>query len=273
MSGYKPISSYSDSELTMYQCGAEECSPGHSYGPAVRDHFLIHYISRGRGRFYVGDREFSLGAGQGFLICPGVITFYRADMDDPWQYAWVGFHGLKAESYLKAAGLTLETPIFACERDEDLKDCLGRILGTRQAAPGGDVRITGLLHIFISHLIEASGRETDESKDKKELYVEKALQFIRTNYSQTVKVSDIARYVGLDRSYLGSVFRERMSCSLQDYIIRFRVERACELMSAGGLSIGDVSRSVGYDDQLQFSRRFKKIKGLSPREYRQFRKR
>ncbi|MGE5613279.1 MAG: AraC family ligand binding domain-containing protein, partial [Bacillota bacterium] len=61
-------------DLNMYQCGTQECKPGHSYGPAVRDHFLIHYIHSGKGKFCVNGREYNLEGGQGFLICPDVVT-------------------------------------------------------------------------------------------------------------------------------------------------------------------------------------------------------
>ena len=55
----------------------------------------------------------------------------------------------------------------------------------------------------------------------------------------------------------------------QQYIISFRVNKACELMKNFKLSICDISRSVGYDDSLAFSKIFKKQKGMSPKKYRE----
>jgi mannose-6-phosphate isomerase-like protein (cupin superfamily) len=68
-----------NSDLNMYHCGTEDCAPGHDYGPAVKDHYLIHYILDGKGTFHVGEKIYQLGKGQGFLICPNVITYYQAD--------------------------------------------------------------------------------------------------------------------------------------------------------------------------------------------------
>jgi YesN/AraC family two-component response regulator len=88
------------------------------------------------------------------------------------------------------------------------------------------------------------------------------------NYSRKMTISELARSIGLDRSYLGSIFKEQLSTSLQNYLKNYRMDKACELMKNETLSIGDISRSVGYDDPLLFSKLFRKCKGVSPREYR-----
>lgn len=64
---------------------------GHSFGPAVREYFLLHYVVRGKGIFRRGKREYTLQAGEIFVIRPGEVTYYEADMRDPWEYMWAGF--------------------------------------------------------------------------------------------------------------------------------------------------------------------------------------
>jgi AraC-like DNA-binding protein len=59
-----------------------------------------------------------------------------------------------------------------------------------------------------------------------------------------------------------------MNISPQNFLINYRVERAVDLMQNPELTIGDISRSVGYEDPFQFSKIFKKIKGVSPSEFR-----
>lgn len=72
-------------------CGVEACAPGHSFGPAVREYFLLHYVVRGKGIFRRGKREYTLQAGEIFVIRPGEVTYYEADMRAPWEYMWAGF--------------------------------------------------------------------------------------------------------------------------------------------------------------------------------------
>lgn len=91
--------------LSLHQCGHEDCAKGHRFGPAVRDHYLLHCIFRGEGRFEAAGRSYSLRAGQGFLIVPGQVTVYAASETSPWLYHWVGFSGGEAPSVLAACGL------------------------------------------------------------------------------------------------------------------------------------------------------------------------
>jgi AraC-like DNA-binding protein len=257
-------------DLNMYQCGTQECEPGHLFGPAVRDHYLIHYIFSGKGKFCVGDRIYHLQRNQGFLICPDAVTYYQADMKDPWSYSWVGFHGIKAAAYLMNAGLTMETPIFTCENDEYIGSCFSQMITAKNLQKGREIRLLGLLYLFLSQLMEQNGKESfsEHPEGRKENYIKKAIEYIGMNYSRRMSIAEIAQYIGLDRSYLGSIFRERLDTSLQDFLINYRIDKACELMMNESLSIGNISRSVGYEDPLLFSKIFRKLKYKSPREFR-----
>lgn len=97
----------------LYQCGFQHCAPLHSFGPAIRDHYLIHCVLSGKGTFQVGERKFPLSAGQGFLIHPDISTTYTADATDPWYYCWVGFGGDGCAAIMSQCGLSLEQPILS----------------------------------------------------------------------------------------------------------------------------------------------------------------
>lgn len=108
----------------------------------------------------------------------------------------------------------------------------------------------------------------DKKENRKEVYVTKVIDFIEMNYSNKFSIADIANFIGLDRSCLCSIFKEKSHLSIQQYLILFRMNKAAVLLRNKELAIGDVARSVGYDDPLLFSKIFKKTKGVSPREYR-----
>jgi AraC-like DNA-binding protein len=78
----------------------------------------------------------------------------------------------------------------------------------------------------------------------------------------------MAKSVGLNKNYFSTFFKENIGMTPQQYIIKYRINKACELMENKGLTIGDISRSVGYEDTLGFSKIFKKEKGMSPKKYR-----
>ncbi|AUS96822.1 AraC family transcriptional regulator [Clostridium thermosuccinogenes] len=270
MIDFIPVKKLDHKDLYVYQCGSQFCEPGHSYGPAVRDHYLIHYIHSGKGIFQVDDKTYHLKKGNGFLICPDIITYYEADLQDPWHYSWIGFHGLEAERYLKLSNLSMDNPIFMYDKDDSVDSIFKQMHSTINQEKCREIKLLGLLWLFLSHLVEISPLDYPENEyeDRQKIYVRKAIEFIESNYSHHINISAMSRYIGLDRSYLNSVFKMQTKKTLKQYLIEFRIKKACELMYNDTLSIGDISRSVGYEDPLLFSKIFKKIKGQSPREYR-----
>ncbi|WP_260845732.1 helix-turn-helix transcriptional regulator [Paenibacillus sp. Y412MC10] len=122
---------------------------------------------------------------------------------------------------------------------------------------------------MLSLLVE-SGPETPtlQRESRAEIYVEQVIDFIEMNFSQKITIEDIAHLIGLNRSYLCSLFKQQMNISIQDYLIRYRMDMAAKMLGSTDLSIGDIARSVGYADPLLFSKMFKKVKGASPKHYR-----
>ena len=84
-----------------------------------------------------------------------------------------------------------------------------------------------------------------------------------------ITVEDMAQRLNLDRSYFGKVFKETMGIAPQEFLIRYRMSRAAELLKTSDITIKDISIQVGYPNQLHFSRAFKNVYGISPRAYRQ----
>jgi AraC-like DNA-binding protein len=259
------------SDLKVYQYGYEECAPNHSYGPANRDHFLLHFISSGKGTFRSKNKSYALSAGQGFLICPGIVTSYSADENEPWTYSWIGFSGTNAEYYLSRAGLSSENPVFSYENTEEFHKIFAELLLLDRNKISDQVRMIGYIYMLLALMMENSSTLALEGKaffSSKEEYVKNAVLYLQTNFSRKVTVQETADYLGLNRSYLGVIFKEITGLTPQEFLVDFRIDKAKKLLLDKSMSIGDVSRSVGYDDPLTFSKLFKKKVGISLNSYR-----
>ncbi len=98
-------------ELYLAYCGREICEAGHTYGPAVRQEYLLHYVISGKGTFTADGKTTELGAHDAFLIMPEETTVYRADAKEPWSYVWAGF--LTASGRMNAWNM----PVFLLSRE------------------------------------------------------------------------------------------------------------------------------------------------------------
>ena len=263
---YLEITNKYDSNLIIYQCGYENCRPRHSYGPAVRDHYLIHFVVDGCGKFYIDDKIYEIKKNQGFLICPDDVTYYEADENTPWNYIWVGFNGIKAPQYIGQIGLSKYNPVINTEKPEVIAGYMKQIFESTKLNNGREIGMLGYLYLFLSSLIEEA--DVKETTNYKQEYVQKAIEYIEMNYSRSLTIKSIAEHVGLNRSYFSNLFKGLLNISPENFLIQYRVNKACELLNQhGNLRIADISRSVGYEDQLTFSKTFKKVKGVSPSEY------
>ncbi len=257
-------------DLGLYQFGSEECDPGHSFGPATRNHFLFHYIISGRGVFYSRnshdtDDIYELHGGQGFLISPGQITTYIADEKNPWSYIWVEFDGLIAKESLTLAGFSVDTPIFN-SRDEDtslkMYQEMKYLVDNNEETP---FNLIGHLYLFLDYMAKSSvGTLSAKKNTMQDYYIKEAITFIEQNYNKDISIEDIADVCGINRCYFGRIFKEHLGKTPQEFLINYRMEKACKMLMLTSKSIEEIGKEIGYESQFHFSRAFKSVYGMSP---------
>lgn len=255
-------------ELSFLFCGRRNCHPGEEAGPAVREHYLMHYCLAGRGVYRAQGMSYEIGPGEGFLILPGELSSYQADSQEPWSHIWVGFTGTKAADYLKCCGLDQEHRTYQCAQPERLEACVKTMIDFDTAGAGNELLLLGELYTFLGWVAQSAQSSTRRSRETGAEYVEMAAEYIRNHFQEDLTVAKLARYVGLNRSYLTTVFQNTVNMSPQQYLMRFRMERAAQMLQEGKLTVGEIARSCGYPDPLTFSKAFKRTLGVTPSQYR-----
>ncbi len=253
--------------LRVCNSGMEECDPGYQWGPGVKPNYIIHHIIKGCGSYTVGGKTHALTAGDTFLIFPGEEISYRADDADPWEYCWVGFSGMGAAELLAHTDLSHKTPVLHTDFGDKLSRIIIKICDSHGEGHAQKVYMAGHLHIMFGMLTERSQLH-HAVKPTAEEYVSQAEEYIADNYSRPITVEDIARHVNISRSQLFRVFREKHAQGPKEYLTALRISRACEMLENTSLSVVSVANSVGFTDHLYFSTVFKKLKGVSPSDYR-----
>ena len=261
-------------DLSLFQCGREQCSPAHSFGPAARNHYLFHYVISGTGKLFAYDKngetkEYSIKSMQGFMIFPDQITMYVADKDLPWEYVWVEFDGLRAKAVVETAGFSLDQPIYKARSKELREEMMKEMNYIAENGISSPFHLIGHLYLFIDHLTRSTeGVKVHHSSKLRDFYIHEAIEFVEHNFQNDISVEDIADVCGLNRSYFGKIFKEALGKSPQEFLLNYRMVKAAELLKLTKLSVGDISSAVGYGNQLHFSRAFKSIYGVSPKKWR-----
>lgn len=252
--------------LSVYYCGFEQCSPSHFWGPALRDHYLIHFIAEGAGKFTCRSKTYYLSEGDGFFVEPGEMAFYQADNENPWKYYWVGFSGIDASRLIGAAGISSSSPIFKCDNIPETISLFKSIYNSKGNNLHNELSMTAGLYDLFAKLIKNSNMP-DGRKQQNRNYVEMAIKFVEHNFSRPISVTDIADNAGISRSHLYRLFVQQIGMTPNEYLVKYRIDIACKLLSENRINISEAACSSGFSDPLYFSRVFKKIKKVTPTEY------
>ncbi len=112
-------------------------------------------------------------------------------------------------------------------------------------------------------------QEKEEDSGKiPNLFVQKAADYIKLNYSEKISIKEIADQLYLSPNYLSELFKKHTGKTFSEYLTEYRLEKACQLLDHAEYRVGDVSGMVGIHDGRYFSNMFKKKYGMTPTEYR-----
>ena len=255
-------------DLQLRHIGYENCVPGHSYGPAVRSVYLMHIILRGKGTFMANQQSWHLGEGDGFLILPEMQTFYKADERDPWTYFWVAFLGTGAEDVIHDLGLARDSLVFHSSRPSVLLDVVGEMFENRDMTRAKQYMNRSLLYRFFSMLLDDVEVKIGSHTQRNRI-VSEAVRYIENSYGDpSIRVTEIAKTVNVERGYLYTLFMKNLGLSPQEYLLKFRLTKATDLLNHTELSIDKIALECGYQDPATFSKAFRKMFGIPPGRFR-----
>lgn len=197
------------------------------------------------------------------------MTFYQADAQQPWTYLWIGFQGTRADQLMREIGLSYRVPTFSSGCGAELQQIVEQILQSDRADIEQQLFVQAQMYTFFSHIAHSVFIQNGGFQmDKQNYYVQAAVEYIQTNYARSIKVHDIAEYVGVSRSYLTTLFQSILHTSPNAYLTNFRLSRAKEQLTLTNFPIGIVADMCGYQDSLVFSKAFKQRVGMTPSQYR-----
>ncbi|MBO4242657.1 MAG: helix-turn-helix domain-containing protein [Clostridiales bacterium] len=163
---------------------------------------------------------------------------------------------LLSGSYKKSIGNIMERIVDEKNGDEISKDLMMRILTV-------ELMVT---------LSRAMKREWEESlrvrNGKARELVLIARDYIDANYDRGITVANAASYVYLSQGYFTRAFREEFGMSPMSYLMKKRIDKACELLENNEIKVSGIALQAGFSSPQRFNVAFRKQKGMTPMEYR-----
>ena len=227
--------------------GYEHCAPAKCFGPAVRKYTLIHFVVSGEGKVVKQNGEYTVRAGEAFLILPHEVVTYTADRQCPWYYQWIAFDGALSERFAELPTVIPFPMGFMKKVFEAAKSELP------------EYRVAALLFSLYAELFAEKKTRND--------YVGQVKDMIHALYMQPLRVEQIAENLNLDRRYLSRIFKQRTEQTVQEYLVATRIEESMRLLKQG-MTVQEAANLCGYEDPFNFSKSFKKRVGVSPQQWK-----
>ena len=246
-----------------------------TYRPRGRVDFQIIYIAAGCGHFHFDtvDNETIVPAGNIVIFRPKELQKYEYYGEDKTEVYWIHFTGSDVKNILRKYGFPDNERIFPVGTSMEYERIFKRIIIELQRCQDN---YEEMLTLLLRHLLIIFQRELTREPVLKNEYLDHemdtAVTYFNENYNRDINIEEYATSKGMSVSWFIRSFKKFTGSTPMQFIVALRVNNAQVLLETTNYSINEISKIVGYDNQLYFSRLFHKLKGFSPREYRKTRK-
>lgn len=224
---------------------------------------LVHCIA-GSGTVGIDDQIYTLSANQVICLPPNAAHFYGASQNDPWSILWCHFSAGGAYATMVARPtreiLSSGRQQLVKKRWTEFFDLCSKTYQFENA-----VCASNLLRLLLSEIYLLPDQQSPNMENAR---LEIAIRHIKHHLSERKTLCQLADDLGTSRSALSELFHRAYQTGPIEYMIQLRIDKACELLRFSTLRIYEVATELGYSDPLYFSRQFKQIVGVSPKQYR-----
>jgi len=255
----------SKNSLYIKSVGRSAYAAGDGWGPGIRSHYLLCYVVKGRATYFLDDKRFDLETGDSFLIPPHRLICIQAHPQYAWEYIKVGFAGDSVDGFIRRTGL-YEEPVCRCGSGVDVQGYMEAMERSYGVKPWQRLAAVGHLCGLLSELVRRAWPEKEKLEANWDC-ARLAAEYIIDHYEEPITVEGLADYTAFIHSSLYRKFIKRYGISPKRFLVEFRVQKACCLLRYSNCSVQEIALSVGFEDPFYFSRAFKEIMGVSPRQY------
>lgn len=237
--------------------------------PRGRVDYQLLYIAAGKAHFYFDGKEQIITAGHMVLYRPKEPQKYDYYGEDQTEVYWVHFTGSDVKNILRSYGLTDDKRVFYCGSGLDYQNLFRTMINELQMCKE---KYSEMLEMYLKQvfiMLEryfANAARTEPIRVIEE--IDKATKYFNEHYNEDINIEEYTQKNYVSISWFIRAFKQCTGSTPMQYILSKRISNAETLLLDHSYNITEIAQIVGYDNPLYFSRIFKKIKGLSPSEYR-----
>lgn len=240
-----------------------------TWRPKGRLDYQLLYIVSGKGHFYFHGEDRVVYAGRMVLIQPRQEQHYEYFGEDKPEVYWVHFTGSDVKNILRSYNIPMDDPIFYSGASSTYSYLFKEMIHELQNCKTG---YEDLLAMYLRQIFLLVQRTRQEERPTVSTYIQEEMEFARRyfneHYNEPISIQEYAESRNMSVCYFQRNFKQIVKHTPMQYLLTIRVNNAASLLETTDYSMAEIAAIVGYEDPLYFSRLFRKIKGVSPRDYR-----
>jgi AraC family transcriptional regulator, arabinose operon regulatory protein len=237
--------------------------------------FILFYCYEGEGWFEIAGIKQIVKSNHFFILPMNVSHSYGSSTHNPWTIYWIHFNGEKAAFFAKDFNKPKEILPDKNSRIEERLRLFEEMFSTlRNGYSITNLQYTTSLFLYFLgsfkflNSFHLANRETHKNHD----IVADSIHYMHENISKQLSLKELVTYVGLSPTHFNSLFKEKTGTSPLNYFKQLKIQHACHLLDCTDYKINQISKMIGYDDPMYFSKIFAKIMGVTSTTYRNIKK-
>jgi AraC family transcriptional regulator, arabinose operon regulatory protein len=228
-------------------------------------YILIHCV-KGKGWYSMGNKQYPVNPNDYFILPANTAHKYGADINDPWSIYWVHFTGEFAKFYFDLLTKTKKSGPISAIVNTSRQLLFYDIIQHLELMDNTDniIYSNSCLYAFLSSFQTSEMKISVNEND----IVQQCITYMKENLDKNLRLHDFSSQLNLSASHLSAIFRKRMKYSPIHLFTSFKVQKACQMLMDSAHNVKTVAYSLGYDDQYHFSRVFKNVMGVSPKNFK-----
>lgn len=259
------------------------CSLG--YYPNAEGHYtyrkkglpenFLFYCVDGCGWYKIGDKKYSVSTNEFFILPSNVEHAYGCNEDNPWTIYWIHFGGDMLSFFNEMQVVKDHFKPSYIKSNSEIFSLFSKIYKTLEKGYSTDNLIFAnmCLSHFITLFIYNSKHTADSIPSTEKIdCVDGSITYMQQHIDGNISLNELSKTNNYSTSRFSNLFKQKTGYAPIDYFIQMKMQKACQQLDFSDKSIKDVAYTLGFDDPYYFSRRFRKIIGLSPSKYRAIKK-
>ena len=251
-------------DIKLEKCSIREYDPSQTDNILTGKSFVFLIIKDGKGTVTYTDKRTTTTKGNGVLIKQNETVKLRADSIEPFTVIQIHITGKSVPSILSLIEKRESNTVLNFGANSKVLDTAYDLITECSKTYRTDYGILLCLYDFINSIDE---QYMEKKIPTKNVYMTRAVEYIKQNYNKNISVENIANLLGIERSYLSRLFKTYKNKSTQNYIIDYRMHKAKRMFEEEDMNVSQVCAAVGYTNIYCFSRIFKSRVGMPPKEY------